>query len=106
VLAATQAFQELRLPVYEVRYEDLVTDSVAIVRKLTEFMEVPAAADDIESAASKMRADRIGSGRASLLTVERDDLERELGNTLAQLGYDRPASENLPPDQPGTRGSS
>jgi hypothetical protein len=89
-----------------VRYEDLVTDSVAMVRKLTEFMEVPASAEDIEAAAEKLRGDRIGSGRASLSTDEREDLERELGDTLAQLGYARSAMDRRPIARPDPRGPS
>lgn len=87
VLAATRAFEDLRFPVYEVRYEDLVSDSVPVLRKLTEFLEVPAAADDIVAAAETVRGDRVSSGRAALLYEELAMLVPEFAGILAGLGY-------------------
>jgi hypothetical protein len=90
VLAATQAFWTLGLPVYEIRYEDLVADPGPTLAGMSEFLRLPMADSAVQAAASAIDHECTGSGRRALST-ESGVLESEIGDTLAGLGYDRAA---------------
>ena len=88
VLSASRAFQALKVPVFEVRYEDLVLDPFVSLRKLTEFVELPAPAQDVEQAAAAITKDRLGCGRGAVSAADLDRLRPEIERTLVDLGYD------------------
>ena len=87
VEGALAAFDQLSVPVVDVRYEQLVADPSGELARLLEALGLPADDRALRAAAGRVSGDRAGVGALALETDERDLLEAEIGATLRRLGY-------------------
>jgi hypothetical protein len=91
--AVSRAAADLaRLPVaaIEVRYEQFVNDPSAALGTIADFAGLRPRVPGLESASRMIAVGRQGAGRAALTTQELSVLDTEVGDTMSELGYDRP----------------
>lgn len=74
----------------DVRFEELVRDPPATVRRIVAELGEPVDEERIGRAASTVRPDTVGNGRRRLDDEELTLLENEMGDLLEELAYDRP----------------
>lgn len=91
--AVTQARADLAAvdsPVVEVRYEDLVREPRAVLEGLVDRLGLGAESADLDRASADIRPTRHGAGRSGLTSTELQIIDREVGDLLEGLSYDRP----------------
>lgn len=91
---ASADFERLSLSVLEVRYEELVRDSVRQLIRIAQFLGTPTLSEHLYSASRAITAGRQGVGRGRLTDSELTTIETEVGDLLTKLGYDRPRPES------------
>lgn len=78
---------QLPAPVVEVRYEDLVAAPQETLAAMITSLGLRAERQDLDRAAGRLVRDRTGLGASTLTPQQLAELEREIGPTLAALGY-------------------
>jgi hypothetical protein len=95
VTQATRDFENLSLPVFTVRYENLIADPVETLGGLLDALELRTGQQSLEQVASRVRLDRAGVGSSRLNASELELIDREAEAVLVGLGYPR-AAERIP----------
>ena len=90
VTASSSELARLGLVSIDVRYERLVQDPVAELRRIAEFAGLEIIEDAMGEFAAGIKLDRQGIGRANLTAEELAVVDAEVGDLLSQLSYDRP----------------
>ncbi len=90
VTLAQQDFERLRLPVIEIRYEQLVRDPSGQVSRVAEFTGLRTSPQRLKTATRRIVPQREGSARAELSTAQLQVVAVEVGHLLAELDYDVP----------------
>lgn len=92
VESARDAFQHISAQTVELRYEDLVADPASSIRRVLEQLGIPTDDVALDRAAARIDASHAGQGSRALSSEELDQLEAEIGSTLADFGYPSAAS--------------
>lgn len=87
VESAREALLDLAAPTVELRYETLVADPAGTIGTVLEQLDIPLDDAALRSAADRIESGHSGQGGRSLSRAELDLLHREIGATLADLGY-------------------
>lgn len=80
--------QGQQVPHYiEVRFEDLVEDTVKTIKKICDFVELPFSQQMLEPGHKASNKEMIGAWRSEMLPGERSKFEAIAGDLLRDLGY-------------------
>ena len=81
------------VPSLEVRYEDLISDPRGVLEAAAAFCELPTSADRLDRAVDMLVPGRAGAGARALRPEQLATVDREIGELLDELGYQRPISD-------------
>jgi Sulfotransferase family len=85
---ASADLRQLGVPVVEVRYEDLVRQPNSELTRVADFLRLQLHPELLAAACRRIVPDRNGVGREALTPVERATVDAEVGDLLAELGYE------------------
>jgi len=100
VTQATSDLQRIDATVVEVRYEGLIEEPLAELRRVADALDLPLEESAATAAAARIVSGRRGAGRAALTAGELATVDAEVGPLLDTLGYVRPLA---PSDRTETR---
>jgi len=96
VVRAQASFDELHLPVREVRYEVLVSQPAETLAGLAEFIGHSPRAGALEAAAALIEPGRSELGRIALSVADARRIDDQVGSLLKSLLYDPPRPSTSP----------
>jgi hypothetical protein len=93
VVRAQRDLAQTGRPVVEVRYEEFVADPRRILAGVAEACGLTTTPERLRAAGNRVRAGSTGEGRRALSPDEMAVVQAEIGDLLAELGYQCPSLE-------------